>query len=209
MTRNFEKYLPQAELDRIEAAVARAESRTSGEIAVKITLSAHHWISDRVVLSALLAGITLLTTLYITRDTTWGTTYEYLQSIIAGAVAFVIGFFVIWPLLRLPARKKKAIRRSVLKQFHQLSPTDGKTGVLIFVSLEEGEAAIVADKAIAEKLPKDYWNIPQAMIADGIREKKIADGIIAAIEEVASQLTPLFPIADDDENELPNRPQIV
>ena len=66
------------------------------------------------------------------------------------------------------------------------------------------EAAIVADRAIAEKLANDYWDKPQSMIADAIKDNRFADGIIAAIEEVGAQLAPHFPRADDDVNELPD-----
>lgn len=209
MAKAYERYLSNEDLDRIESAVASAESKTSGEIAVRITLSAHHWIADRIVLSSLLAGVAMLVSLYVTRDTSWGTTLDYFTSIIVGAIAFALGLLVITPLLHLPAQNRKALRKTVLDTFHHLNPTEGQTGVLIFVSLEDKEAAIVADRAIAEKLPKDYWDKPQSMIADAIKENRFADGIIAAIKDVGEQLAPHFPRADDDVNELPDRPEIL
>lgn len=209
MAKPHERYISDEDLDRIQSAVELAESKTSGEIAVRITLSAHHWIADRIVLSSLLAGVAMLVSLYVTRDTSWGTTFDYFTSIIAGAIAFALGLLVITPLLHLPGQNRKALRKTVLDTFHHLNPTEGQTGVLIFVSLEDKEAAIVADKAIAEKLSKDYWDKPQAMIADAIKENRFADGIIAAIEDVGAQLAPHFPRADDDVNELPDRPEII
>lgn len=209
MAKAYERYLSQEDLDRIESAVALAESKTSGEIAVRITLSAHHWLSDRLVISSLLAGVAMIVSLFVTRDTTWGTTYDYFTSIIVGSIAFALGILVISPLLHLPAQNRKALKKTVLNTFHHLNPTEGQTGVLIFVSLEEKEAAIVADRAIAEKLANDYWDKPQSMIADAIKDNRFADGIIAAIEEIGAQLAPHFPRAEDDVNELPDRPEIL
>jgi putative membrane protein len=208
MAKAHDRYISEADMSRIEAAVAKAESTTSGEIAVRITLSAHHWLSDRFAVSSLLAFVAIVMSLYVTRDTAWGTTYDYFTSIIAGTIAFAVGLLVVSPLLHLPAQNRSALRKKVLDTFHQFNPTEGQTGVLIFVSLEEKEAAIVADKAIADKLPKDYWDKPQAMIAEAILENRFADGIIAAVEDVGAQLAPHFPRADDDVNELPDRPEV-
>jgi putative membrane protein len=92
--------------------------------------------------------------------------------------------------------------------FHQITPTKGQTGVLIFVSLEEGQAAIVADKGIASKVPPDYWHAPHALIAKGIKENRHAEGIIEAVNVIAVELAKHFPRQSDDINELPDRPRI-
>ena len=89
------------------------------------------------------------------------------------------------------------------------TPTKGNTGVLILVSLEEGQAAIVADKKIADKLPPDYWDVPHGMIMEGIGRSAHAEGVIAAVAEIGKRLAEFFPREDDDVNEIPDRPEII
>ena len=96
-----------------------------------------------------------------------------------------------------------------MRHFAKLQPTRGHTGVLIFISVDENEVAIVADKAIAEKLDQNYWQLPHGMIEKAMQKGCHAEGIIEAIAEIANQLAQFFPREADDINELPDAPEIV
>lgn len=83
--------------------------------------------------------------------------------------------------------------------------TTGRTGILIYLSLAERMAEIIADDAIHTRVPDTHWGDAMIeMIAD-VREGRIADGMIAAVNCIGPILAAHLPRADDDSNELPDR----
>ncbi|MEM6494678.1 MAG: hypothetical protein AAF650_09900 [Pseudomonadota bacterium] len=83
--------------------------------------------------------------------------------------------------------------------------THGRTGVLIYLSMREHRAEIVADEPIAAQVETEVWG--EAMI-DMLREIKagrVAEGLAVGVRDVGFVLAQHFPRADDDENELPDR----
>ncbi len=79
---------------------------------------------------------------------------------------------------------------------------------MILVSLTECEAAIVADKAIADKLPTSYWDHPHALLVASMKDDRHSEGLIVAIREIGAKLAEYFPTQPDDVNEMPDRPEI-
>ncbi|MEY2927590.1 MAG: hypothetical protein RL367_2067 [Pseudomonadota bacterium] len=83
--------------------------------------------------------------------------------------------------------------------------TTGKTGILIYLSTTERMAEIVADSAIHGKVDASVWGEAMAKLVSQAREGRIADGMVAAVQDVGAVLAAHFPRADDDVNELPDR----
>ena len=83
--------------------------------------------------------------------------------------------------------------------------THGRTGILIYVSLREQRAEIVADEAIASMVPAEVWGEAMAAMLAQIRAGNLADGLVAAIGQVGAVLARHFPRSEDDTNELPDR----
>ena len=83
--------------------------------------------------------------------------------------------------------------------------THGRTGILIYLSMAERRAEIVADEAIAAKVAPEVWGDAMAAMLAHIREGNVADGMIAAIDKVGVVLAEHFPLAEGDTNELPDR----
>jgi putative membrane protein len=71
--------------------------------------------------------------------------------------------------------------------------------------MREHRAEIVADEAIASKVPPETWGEAMTAMLVHIREDRVADGMIAAVEKVGAVLAEHFPRAEDDTNELPDR----
>lgn len=147
--------------------------------------------------------------LLLTREENWGYYYNFTQGALFGLVGFLVGFFAVGWLLKNQKRRRGIVWKRALRLFAELTPTKGETAVLIFVSLEEEQASVVADKLIASKLPADYWDKPQAMIMRGFKAGAHAEGIIEAIQEIGVQLATHCPRQSDDTNELPNRPTLL
>ena len=83
--------------------------------------------------------------------------------------------------------------------------THGRTGILIYLSMREHRAEIVADEAIAGKVAAETWGEAMAAMLAEIKAGRCADGMIAAVEKVGAVLAEHFPRAEDDTNELPDR----
>jgi len=95
--------------------------------------------------------------------------------------------------------------RSELEFFESsVNVTDDATGVLLFVSLMERRAVVLADKGIDARVPTETWDEVCQLMIDGIRKGHVGLGLIAAIERCGEILATEFPLQADDENELRN-----
>lgn len=205
----IDKCFSEGDLKQITETVKAAELKTSGEITIMIAPRSRQWFVDRWLFSAALAIIFSLVSLYFTRESNWGTYYNFTQAAFWGAVGFLIGFFGINLWLKRLSARRRAVWKTALRHFGKLQPTRGHTGVLIFVSLDEDQAAVIADKGIAEKLDPAYWQLPHSLIEKAMQKGRHAEGIIEAIQEIATQLAQFFPREADDINELSDGPEIV
>ena len=82
--------------------------------------------------------------------------------------------------------------------------TEGRTGVLIFVSMHERRAVILGDKAISDRMKPEAWTeILAAMIVE-LKAGRVKEAFEGAIARVGDVLAREFPIQAGDTNELPN-----
>ena len=106
-----------------------------------------------------------------------------------------------------PRRVKKARAHDrAVEQFlaHGLHMTEARTGALIFVSLAERHAEIVADAGIASKVPQSVWDQAVGKLIDNIRDGRLAEALALAVRDVGLVLAANFPPRRDDRNELVN-----
>jgi putative membrane protein len=91
-------------------------------------------------------------------------------------------------------------------EFHrqQMSKTERSVGVLIFVSLMEHRAVVLADKAIASKLPPETWQNLIADLLHGIKNGQPSLGFITAIGHCGEILAKDFPAKIHNNDELRN-----
>jgi putative membrane protein len=83
--------------------------------------------------------------------------------------------------------------------------TTGHTGILIYLSMAEHRAEIIADEAIASKVGPEVWGDAMHALLTEIRAGRTGDGMVAAIGKVGTVLAEHLPRAADDQNELPDR----
>ena len=205
----IDKYFSQPDLMAIETAVKKAEMATAGELVVELSSFSRRWNSERLIHALVFTLVCIILALYFTRHNNWGAYYNTTQSLIWGVAGFIAAYFGWGRFLKREERKRGVVWKRALELFHQLTPTRGHTGVLIFVSLAEEQAAVVADKAIASKLPADYWRKPHGLIEGAMKKGHHVEGIVAAIEMITIELARYFPRQPDDINELPDQPRII
>ncbi len=210
----------------IEDAIARAESNTSGEIVpVVASVSGRYDRSEDifgVLFSLILLTIAWLYTQEITPiDGQWESEVKTVITLPWALAIIFLGFIVgailasFFPVLRLIFISKKEMReevgRKALEAFHQfrIRGTQGATGVLIYVSLYEHNVRVLGDEAISEKLKQQDWDDVCNLVVEGMKSKQPAEKLVEAIEICGQLLAEHFPIEEDDQNELPNKLQLI
>ena len=83
--------------------------------------------------------------------------------------------------------------------------TERRTGVLIFASVAERYAEIVADAGINAKVPPHVWDQAVAALIAGIKDGRPGDGFVSAIEQCGAVLAEHFPPGALNRDELPNK----
>lgn len=189
---------------RIAQAIATAESRTSGEIFCVLMHSASDY---RLVPLAWASALALIVPWPLVTLTTLAPTTIY----IAQLAAFI---FFAWALSRPGLRfalVPRATRRArahaeAERQFaaHGLHRTVNRTGVLIFASIGERYAEVIADTTIAGKVEQQVWDEAIDVLTSALSDDRPADGFIAAIERCGEILAAHAPPGALDRNELPN-----
>ena len=83
--------------------------------------------------------------------------------------------------------------------------TTGRTGILIYLSMAERRAEIIGDEAITSVTTPETWGEAMHALLTDVREGRVADGMVAAIEHIGVVLAEHFPRAPDDRNEIPDK----
>lgn len=204
-----ERYFSQIDLDAIEKAVHNAESTTGGEIAVELASHSRNWRLESSLCGLVVSVIAALAALYVTRENNWGVYYNSSQALTWGIIGFIVAFFAGGRLLKHRSRRQKVVWHRAVKRFRLLKPVRNLAGVLIFVSLAENEAALVADTGIASKSEPGLWIELRAALIEAMKHGNHAEGIIETVKAVGAEMTRHFPRESDDVNELPDKPTIL
>jgi putative membrane protein len=83
--------------------------------------------------------------------------------------------------------------------------TAGRTGILIYLSMGEHRAEIIGDAAITSVTTPETWGEAMADLIAHVKQGRIADGMIAAIEDIGVVLSEHFPRSAEDKNEIPDK----
>ncbi|HJP68640.1 MAG TPA: TPM domain-containing protein [Sphingomicrobium sp.] len=213
-----------ADREKVAAAIAAAEAKSSAEIvavATPISDPYHdvglHWAL--VPLFAVFAWAawrpTALVWWYDFLFGGWNpdpTQSELLTLLMfLAALKFTVALLILkWMPLRLlltpAATKHRRVRRRAITVFQAAAAgrTAGKTGILIYLSMAERRAEIIAEEAILKTTDEHTWGEAMHALIAEVREGRPADGIVAAIERVGAVLAEHFPRSADDRNEIPD-----
>ncbi len=218
-------YLTEAQHKIVSDAVGEAELTTSGEI-LTVLADRSDGYSDISLFWAAALSFTAMSlfaalpqpfldfwdSLFGGWGHEWSTGELASMTIALGLITFVIAWAVqLWDPLRfalIPGPVKTArVHGQAVKHFKvgAEARTHGHTGILIYLSMREHRAEIVADQPIAEKVPAEIWGEAMADMLVEIRQGHIAEGMAAGVRDVGQVLSEHFERADDDENELPDR----
>jgi putative membrane protein len=200
--------LSKEDHDAVSAAIGEAEKRTCGQVVCVLAHASSAYAYIPILWASVLA---LATPLPLILWTPWSVQKIYLIQL---AVFIVAGFLFSWTPLRMllvPGVVKRArAHRAALEQFvlRGITRTTNRCGVLIYVSLAEHYARIVADDGIAQKVNNSEWQAAIDALTGHMQDGKIASGFVAAIERCGAVLAAHAP-PDGSPNMLPDRLYVV
>jgi putative membrane protein len=198
--------MPLTEHDRtaIAAAIREAEKRTCGQIVCVLARSSSDYSAVPIEWAAVLALIAPWPLIYFTQLS--------VQRIFLLQIAvFILAALILsWSPLRM-ALVPRAVRRArahrgAIEQFflRGLANTRHRCAVLIFASMAEHYARIVADEGVASKVGQSEWQAAVDELIRHMRDGQIAEGFIAAVECCGTVLAAHAPPVDPPD-ELPDR----
>ena len=82
--------------------------------------------------------------------------------------------------------------------------TRDRIGILVFLSLTERRAVIIADSGVQDAVPLGPWNQAVAEISAAMQEGRSGTEIAKRIANLGDILSQVLPRGEDDENELPD-----
>ena len=209
----------------VTAAVADAEQHTSGEIVTIVTDLSDHYDDIAMAWASAVAFLALVSyatfpDFYIGLITRlsggWGheyTTGEYVALLVTAVALKWVGTWLIlkWTPLRMAltpkATKLARVRNRAISLFKvgTESKTQARTGVLLYLSMKEHRAEIVADEAIASKVAPEVWGDAMVALLDQVKAGNPGAGVAAAVAQMGVVLAEHFPKGINNPNELPDR----
>jgi putative membrane protein len=195
--------------NRISDAIRAAEAKTSGEITCVLARTSSNVKALPIFLAALAAlalpwALVLFTAMPI---------YRILS--LQVMLFIVMTAILLLPRVRVALMPRKARRaiahRAAMEQFaiHDLARKKERSAILIFVSLAERYARIIADDGIAARVPQSQWQAAIDALVAHMRDGRIADGFVTAIELCGDELARHFPRSDVSHDQLPDRIHII
>lgn len=191
--------------ERIAMAIHAAEARTSGEIVCVLAQTS----SDATALPVLIAATAALALPWLLVAFTAMTVNRILSLQIILFLSLLV--LLCLPRVRIALMPRKARRavahRVAMEQFtvRGIARKKDRSGILIFVSLAERYARIIADEGIAARVPQAHWQGAVDALVAHMRDGRIVDGFATAIDICGNELARHFPRAESSRDELADR----
>lgn len=134
------------------------------------------------------------------------TTYIVLQAVVFVLVALIVAIPAVRRVLTPRGVKAERVHDAAMQQFiaKGMHQTAGRTGVLLFVSLADHRAEVIADQGIYAAAPHQVWDEVITLLIGGIKRGALADGFVAAIERTGQILGEHVPPTGANPNERPD-----
>jgi putative membrane protein len=217
--------LNEADHALVSAAVTAAEANTDGEIVTVVAgrSDAYHDVALHWTVLAMLLVVALLALvpapaawLHALLVDGWAELVPPGWYLTVALVAMALTFLVLRLVLANPAlrlaltpagTKTRRVHARALALFRTAAEkrTRAATGVLLYLSLAEHRAEIIADEAIHSRVPAAVWGEAMAALVTEVKAGRPGAGLAAAVHQVGLVLAEHFPRSADDSNELPDR----
>jgi uncharacterized membrane protein YgcG/uncharacterized membrane protein len=178
---------------RIVSAIRAAEERTAAQILCVIARACGGYRLIPIAWAAIVSFAVPLALIYLTA---WPAAVIYvIQLAVFIATALVLSIPTIR--LRIVPRQRiwRRVRTEAIRQFFAqgVDNTTQRCGLLIFASVAEDHAEIVADRGVDAKVKPEAWAGAIATLVTAIKADQLADGFVAAIELCGRELAANVP----------------
>lgn len=217
--------LTKSDRARVSAAVSDAERHTAGEIVTIVARRsdkyhdvALHWAVLSMLLVLALLALRPNAAMWVhglVADPWDGAPAPgglFTVALILLAITFlIVRFGLAYMPLRLALTPGSTMARRVHARALDLFRTGAEartrdaTGVLLYLSLDEHRAEIIADHAIHSRVTPEIWGAAMAALIAATRDNRPGDGMAEAVRQIGVVLAEHFPPRSDDTNELPDR----
>jgi putative membrane protein len=210
---------------RVTAAVAAAEAQTSGEIVTIVAQrsDSYHDVALHWAVMAMLAALAVLATwpriaeaVHYTLAGEWAEpagprALLTIATLVAAATFLLARVLLSSMTVRLwltpGTTEARRVRRAALAHFRSSVEhrTAAHSAVLVYLSLAEHRAEIVADAGIHGRVAPALWGEAMAEMLAEVGEGRPAEGLAAAVTRIGAVLAEHFPRGAEDVNELPDQ----
>ncbi len=205
--------LSEESLDAIEAAVADAEQATSCEYIVVLAPASDRY-EARVLKVGVLATLLAFALIYSLNQWLYGPPHAMWLLL----EALAVGVVVTVALARIDALRRLVVPRAMRSELvdtaagatffeENVSLTKDRNAVMLYVSVFEGELRLMPDVGVQQKVHDAALNEIMAGVANAV-DADPTDLVCEAVRKLGHICKECYPIQDDDDNELPDRPQI-
>lgn len=197
-------YFSQADAEKISQVVAVAEQSTEGEIVPMVVHSSvPRWPTSALIMMAMIIlGLVVNDLLELAG---LGFFLALIVSVALGVLLSKVDQLHRWIAPEAWVREEVAEMAELEFYRTRIHHTQKKTGILIFISLQEHRVIVLGDEAISTKLAQGTWTELVQLISQGMRNGQAASGLEAAIQRCGQILAQHFPRSVSDQNELSNR----
>ena len=213
--------LKDQDFENIKDAVAKAESKTTGEIALAVTAESGRYCFWELLAADCFAAVVLIVLLpfadkildlyrhlYWQNEPSWILPLFFIISCFASVmIAFYLANIPFIDRMIIPPSVRRAVvTNRAFRYFTEcgIYDTAEHSGILIFVSYMERQVRIVADSGIAKHISQDLWNLIADELAENIRKGDVTKAFTTAIEKCGDLLAENFPPHEENPNEFPD-----
>lgn len=208
MTTKHHNLIAQADRERIAAAIREAERQTGGEIYAVLARRSDDYFYVAGFIACCGMIVTAVIAAFVAHYYWFDLTLPKFALAILAAFMCLIVLLAAVPSLRMPLVPHRVRYRrahlNALQQFiaRNVHLTNKRTGILLFVSIAERYAEVVADAGINAKVEQKDWNDIVATLSSHASKGTIADGFVEAIGKAGNLLALHVPKEEGDINEL-------
>lgn len=208
MTQSQRNLISPEDRQRIGAAIRNAEAQTGGEIYAVLAQRSddYFYVAGFIACCGMLfsAVIAAFVAHYYWFDLSLP---KFALAILAAFICLValLAFIPALRMVLVPHRVRyRRAHLNALQQFvaRNVHLTSKRTGILLFVSISERYAEVVADAGINARVDQQEWNAIVATLSGHAAQGTVADGFIEAIEKAGKLLAQHFPKVNGEKNEL-------
>lgn len=209
-----------AEHERVNQAIQKAEALTSAEIMPVVARCSGRYDRPEDMVGLWFAALAMVVVWWIypipTVDSgNWEATapgWQLVAILFGTIVGFVVGAIagskIDW--LRRLFTPQVQMNEEVYNKARQvffdsrIHHTEGGTGVLLYVSLFERKASVIADQSVIEKLGQDRIDVLCVEFTERLHNGTVVDALCETAVALGESLETALPRAEDDVNELPD-----